>query len=259
MRSFLVLALLVAASAPAHAETLQEAIAAAYATNPDLASSRAGQRLSAEDAVLARNQLFPTIGANAVFDQQTFNPGNFGDQSRFVGSTVRLTQPVYRGGQTISNIKATKKRLLSGREQLRATENQLVFDTVQAYMNVLANQSEVELNASNVRVLERQLQASSDRFEVGDVTRTDVAQSEARLALARSQLIAAEAALDAASYTFERIVGHVPQNLQPPPPTPPLPGTAQQAIDLALSESPSVISARLGEQASRFEVNAARG
>ncbi|MGB7405301.1 MAG: TolC family outer membrane protein [Pacificimonas sp.] len=259
MKPLLTAALLASCTAlPAQAETLREALAAAYATNPDITGARAGQRLSDEELIRAKQAIRPALNATAIGDQETSSPGRFDDQSRLVNTSIELTQPVWRGGQIRNNIKASDRRVLAGREQLRATENQLMLDAVTAYMNVLADQSEVELTENNVRVLERQLQASSDRFEVGDVTRTDVAQSEARLSLARSQFIAAQSNLEASRNDYLRVIGHEPRDLQPPPPLPPLPGTPGQAVDLALAESPFVIAARLAEEAARYDVSSAR-
>lgn len=245
--------------APAAAETLREAMASAYATNPELAAARAGVRISDEDLVQARAEVRPSLGGQALLDQETTNPGDFTDRSRLVAGTIRLTQPIYRGGVTIAGIRAADRRVLSGREELRQTENDVLLDAVIVYMDVLRDQSEVELTENNVLVLERQLQASQDRFEVGDITRTDVAQSEARLALARSQNIAAQGNLEVSRNAYERVVGHPPENLQPPPPLPTLPASMKQAVDLALQESPSIISARLQEEAASFDVRAARG
>ncbi|MBV7257201.1 TolC family outer membrane protein [Pacificimonas sp. WHA3] len=244
---------------PVQAETLREAIASAYATNPDITAARAGQRLTDEELVRAKAGIRPTISSTSVLDQETTSPGRFDDQSRLFNSQIQLSQPVWRGGQTINNIRAADKSVLAGRERLRATENQLILDTVTVYLDVLSNQSEVELTQGNVSVLEQQLQASTDRFEVGDVTRTDVAQSDARLALARSQLISAQANLEASRHAYRRIVGNEPVNLQPPPPLPVLPGTPEQAVDLALAESPFVNSAKLAEQSARYSVSSARG
>lgn len=253
-------ALVVAASSmPASAESLRDAMAAAYSNNPTLAAARAGQQVTSEQLVQQLNRIKPTLGGQVTLDQETTGPGNFDDFSRLVTVGARLSQPVYRGGQIQAGIKAADNRVVSGREQLRATENQTIFDTVVAYMDVLRLQSEVELTSNQVKVLERQLQASKDRFEVGDLTRTDVAQSDARLALARSQQIAAQGNLANARAAYERVVGHAPTELEPPPPLPVLPGTQQQSIDLALAESPFLISARHQQEAARYDVKAAKG
>lgn len=248
-----------AAAAPAAADTLRDAMAAAYANNPTLAAARAGQQATSETLVQQRSRIRPTIGGQVTLDQETTGPGNFDDFSRLVTVGARLTQPVYRGGQIRAGIKSAGNRVSAGREQLRATENQTIFDTVVAYLDVLRLQSEVDLTANQVKVLERQLQASKDRFEVGDLTRTDVAQSEARLSLARSQNIAAGGNLANARATYERVVGRAPTDLETPPPLPVLPGTQQQAIDLALADSPFLIAAKRQQDAARYDVKAARG
>ena len=233
-------------------------MAAAYATNPDITSARAGQRLNDEELVRAKEAVLPSLGITSYVDQETTGPGRFDDQQRTFIVGVELRQPVYTFGRARSASRAADRGVLSGRQLLRGTENQLMLDVVTAYMDVLGDQSEVELTSNNVTVLERQLQASSDRFEVGDVTRTDVAQSEARLALARSQAIAAQANLEASRYSYERIVGHPPVDLQPPPPLPQLPDSADAAVDIALDLNPFIQSARLAEQAQRFRVENTR-
>lgn len=250
---------LVAVAAPAAAETLKDALEAAYANNPTLAAARAGQQATSEQVVQQLGRIRPTVGLQSTFDQENSSPGKFDDFSRLVTVGARLTQPVYRGGQVQAGISAAKYRDVAGREQLRATESQTMLDTVVAYMDVLRLQSEVDLTANQVRVLERQLQASQDRFEVGDLTRTDVAQSEARLALARSQNIAAEGNLANARSIYERVVGRAPGDLEPPPPLPELPSTQQQAIDLALVDNPSLLAAKKFEDAAKKDVSAAKG
>lgn len=245
-------------AAPTAAETLQEAMAAAYATNPDITSARAGQRLTDEELVRSKFDVLPTVNNSTVFDQETSDPGRFDDFSRLFSSTIDVRQPIYRFGRVRNNIRAADRSVLSGRALLRATENNLMLDVVTVYLDVLADQSEVELTQNNVRVLERQLQASSDRFEVGDVTRTDVAQSEARLSLARSNFIAAQANLQASRNVYEEVVGHPPQDLEPPPPLPPLPADPEEAVDIALLQNPLVESTRLAEEAQEFRVRSAR-
>ena len=156
---------------PAAAESLRDAMAAAYANNPVLAGARAGQQAVSEGVVQQLGEFRPTVGAQAALNQETTGPGRFNDMSRLVTVGVQLSQPVYRGGRLQAGLKAAKNREIAGREQLRGTENQTIFDTVVAYMDVLRLQAEVDLTSNQVRVLERQLQASNDRFEVGDLTR----------------------------------------------------------------------------------------
>lgn len=238
----------------ASADTLQEALASAYLTNPELTAQRAAQR-AIDETVSQGNAAFrPTLGTQANFNQDFVEPGQFEDDGRQFTAGVRLTQPVFAGGRNIANVRGADQRVLAGRQNLRQTENRVLLNTVTAYNDVLRDQQLVQLNENQVKVLEEQLRASRDRFEVGDVTRTDVAQSDARLANARSQLIAARGRLTASREAYRRIVGREPVDLQIPPPLPPLPGTVEQAVDIAAAENPQVLAARFQEAAARYDV-----
>jgi hypothetical protein len=125
-------------------------------------------------------------------------------------------------------------------------------------MDVIRDGSIVALNRNQVRVLETNLQASRDRFEVGDLTRTDVAQSEARLALARSALEIAEGRLSSSEENYQRVIGDRPDNLQPPPPLPPLPGTADQAVQVALANNSDLVSIAAQVRAAERDVQIVR-
>ena len=124
--------------------------------------------------------------------------------------------PVYQGGAVHNSVRAAETRVLAGRDTLRGTEADLFTATVGAYMDVIRDEAIVGLNRQNVKVLDVNLQATKDRFQVGDLTRTDVAQSEARLALARGQLQSAEAQLISSRENYIRIVGSPPVDLQTP-------------------------------------------
>ena len=151
---------------------------------------------------------------------------------------VNLTVPLFQGGLVRNSVNAAERRVLAAREGLRGTESDLFTDVVSVYMDVIRDKSIVQLNQQNVRVLEVNLQATQDRFEVGDLTRTDVAQSEARLAIARGQLRSAEAGLIASRENYVRLVGDAPGTLQPPPPLPNLPAAPEPAVEVALAENP---------------------
>jgi outer membrane protein len=129
---------------------------------------------------------------------------------------------------------------------------------VTAYLDTQRDATVVDLNRNQVRVLQEQLRASRDRFEVGDLTRTDVAQSEARLSLAQSNLRLSEAQLVASQENYRRVVGHGPGVLAPPPPLPALPGTVDQAVDLAVADNPTLGAARINERAATYDVNTVR-
>jgi outer membrane protein len=125
-------------------------------------------------------------------------------------------------------------------------------------MDVIRDRAIVELNQNNVKVLETNLEATRDRFQIGDLTRTDVAQSEARLQLGRAQLATAQGNATASEATYRQVVGHPPGNLAPPPPLPPLPTTADEAVRIALASNPDLISITQQEIAAGYDVNVAR-
>jgi outer membrane protein len=249
-RSLLLLAVACTA-APAGAETLAEAIAAAYQSNPDLDAQRAAVRIADEGVPQALAAGRPTIGTQVSFNQAGLE---FRDNGRTYTSGLQISQSLFQGGRVRSSTSAAEARILASRARLRASENSIVLNVVTAYADVLRFERVVGLNDSQVKVLDRELQASKDRFEVGDVTRTDVAQSQARLANAQSNRVLAENQLAAARQAFRRVVGHAPETLDPLPPLPLLPGTAGQATDIARSNNPQLIAARFDEEAARFDV-----
>lgn len=240
------------AAGSARADTLQDAIAAAYASNPDLLAQRDAVRQSDEGVSQARSAGRPSVGIQGSVGQAGLN--NFTDNGRTYTVGIQLNQSLYRGGRVPVARSAAQARIYAARARLRAQENQIVLNVVTAYADVLRFTRVVELNGNQVRVLERELQASRDRFEVGDLTRTDVAQSEARLANAQSNLVLAENQLVAAREAYIRAVGKPPENLEPLPPLPPLPGTEGQAVDLASVNNPQLIAARFDESAARYDV-----
>ncbi|MBC7519753.1 MAG: TolC family outer membrane protein, partial [Sandarakinorhabdus sp.] len=176
------------------------------------------------------------------------------DNGRTYTAGLQLQQSLYQGGRTRTGVSAAGDRILAARARLRSTENTIVLGVVTAYVDVLRFARVVELNQSQVKVLEREQQQAKDRFEVGDVTRTDVAQAQARLANAQSNLVVAQNQSAAARQAYQRVVGRPPQDLEPMPPLPVLPGTVGQAVDFARDNSPALIAARFDESAARYDV-----
>jgi len=182
----------------ASADTLREALVSSYNTNPTLNAQR--EELKATDAGVAiarsagRPQISGTVGLNrdlsrsGVLDTSASRGPN-------LSTTVDLSVPLFNGGSVRNSINAAKARVDAGRGQLRGVEGDVFTQAVLAYMDVIRDRAIVELNQNNVRVLQTNLEATRDRFEIGDVTRTDVAQSEARLQLGRSQLATSEGRL----------------------------------------------------------------
>ncbi|MCA6290630.1 TolC family outer membrane protein [Phenylobacterium sp.] len=257
------LAALSLAPSAASAETLAEAIAMAYASNPTLQAQRAQLRALDENWYQARAGYRPTLSVSgrATWSETTI-PGTrpLVDVENNSGSAVlSLTQPVYSGGRVASAVSAAEADSLSGREGLRRVEAQVLGQVIQSYVDVRRDQEALRIRQTNVAVLQRQLDESRARFEVGEITRTDVAQSEARLAAAVALLNSAQATLATSRASYEAVVGQAPGNLAPEPPIGSLlPASVEQAWDLAESGSPVVRAAEYAEQASRARIAGAR-
>lgn len=240
----------------ASADTLQEALVQTYNTNPTLTGQRAQLRQLDEAVGIARAQGRPQVSATAGINQDLTRTG--GGNGRNINAGVDVSYPLFNGGSVRNQIRAANERVLAGRANLRATEGDVFTEAVGAYMDVIRDSSIVALRRNQVRVLETNLQASRDRFEVGDLTRTDVAQSEARLALARSDLEIAEGQLTSSEENYRRVIGDLPDNLQPPPPLPPLPTTADQAVQIALANNADLVAVNAQIRAAGLDVAVAR-
>lgn len=253
-RSSLFAALLLASASasPLAAETLAEAIAQAYASNPELAAERARVRVTDEQVPQALAGGRPTVGARLNFDQAGLDA--FRDNGRTYTAGANVVWNFYQGGRIRAATNAAENRILAARARLRAAENQLILNVATAYADVIRSAELVRLNEGQIAVLDRELQANSDRFEVGDLTRTDVAQSQARLANARANLVSAQNEAAAARQAYIRFVGRAPENLEPLPPLPFVPGTEGQAVDLSQANNPALIAARFDEAAARYDV-----
>ncbi len=243
----------------ASAETLQEALRRAYETNPTLAAQRAGLRATDENVPIARASALPAVQLQSSYSENVILPITaFTAPSRTSQTQASLTYPLYSGGAVKNGVAAAKVRVEGGRAALRGTEADLFTAVVAAYMDVVRDSAVVQLNQQNLRVLDVNLQASRDRFEVGDLTRTDVAQSEARLALARSQLETAESRLIGSRESYVRLVGSPPGELDAPPPLPGLPADADSAVKIALAENPTLLAARKTLEATGYDIKTAR-
>ena len=244
----------------AGADTLRDALVSAYQTNPTLTAQR--QTLEATDATVAiakaagRPQIIGTVGLNRNLAQRgVLNTGGKGP-TLSVGADV--SYPLFNGGSVRNNVKAAQTRVEAGRATLRAVEGDVFTQAVSAYMDVIRDRAIVELNQNNVKVLTTNLEATRDRFQIGDLTRTDVAQSEARLQLGRSQLAAAQGQLTASEATYRQIIGHAPGQLAPPPPLPPLPTGPDEAVRIALASNPDLVAISRQAIAAGYDVRVAQ-
>ncbi|OYU36788.1 TolC family outer membrane protein [Novosphingobium sp. PASSN1] len=247
-----------AATAPVRADDLQGALAAAYATNPDLAAARATQRATDEGVPIARAPGLPSLSGTATYTEfLKQGPNNFLAPKRVFSADPTLSVPIFSGGAVKNSLAAAKVRVEAGQAGLRGTEAGVFSQVVAAYMDVIRDTATVGLTRNNVSVLEVNLKATSDRFEIGDVTRTDVAQSNSRLALARADLRSAEAALVASRERYVQIVGKAPDDLQPPPPLAGLPASPEEAVQIALDSNPDLAAAHQRAKAAGYDAKAA--
>ena len=248
-------AALLGAGAAAHAETLAEAVALAYQSNPQLQSQRAVQRQLDETYVQARAGFRPTSNASgsASYSQ---TPGPNGDTtSRNAASvSVAASQPLYTGGRVTAAVNAAEATILAGRQTLRATEQAVLQTVIQAFQDVLRDQQIVAIRQQSVTVLSSQFEETGARFEAGLLTRTDVARAEAQLAAARAQLTSSQAQLQISRANYATAVGQNPGELIPPPTLPGLPADVTAAFAEAESNNPNLQRAQLSEQASRYRV-----
>ena len=247
----------------ATAESLGDALASTYKTNPRLDAARATLRASDEEVPRAKAGYRPTVNgtASAGYQRTDTSPKSTLDGEVHPKSYgVNVVQPIFRGFRTLNGVRVAEANVRAGRELLRTTEQAVMLDAVTAYMDVVRDQAIVKLRENNVQVLSKELKATQDRFSVGEVTRTDVAQAEARKAAAVSALDAAKSSLKTSRGTFERVVGHPPSNLRDQKPQEKLlPKSRDEAIAIGSKENPAVVGALYREQAARHTVDLTYG
>lgn len=271
-------AALLAVAPRAGAQTLSDALAYAYANNPALLAGRAQLRAVDENVPQALAGWRPTVNitstaggidgnlrtlqAEAVPDPT--QPDGFGVrrygvtqrvERELYTNNVTITQPVFRGGRTVASTRRAENQVLAQRARLLQSEQQVLGDSVTAYVQVIRWQEELRLNINNEQVLTEQLRATNERFRVGEITRTDVAQAEARLADARARRSGAEGELQSARATFQRVIGVMPQRLVAPQPLRPPVTNAQEAALAAATNNPQVVAALFDEAAARDAID----
>jgi outer membrane protein len=244
------------AGAVAHAETLADALALAYQSNPTLQSQRALQRQLDETYVQARAGYRPTVSASATtsWSQTAPVPGGAYVNKNSTGATLAASQPLYTGGRADAAVDSAEATVLAGRQTLRAAEQTVLQAVVQAYQDVLRDQQVVEIRRESVNTLKNQLDETNARLEVGLLTRTDVARAEAQLAAARAALSTAQAQLQISRGNYTTAVGQNPGELVPPAPLAGLPANVDDAFNAAEAENPNLRRAQITEQASRYRV-----
>jgi outer membrane protein len=266
--------------APVRADTLEGALVQAYQNNPSLNAQRASVRATDEGVPQALAGYRPRVTATGSVGQQywdtttrsTFkqpfvpsatNPTpyttNVGGMSPY-GGGVTVTQTLYNGFQTANRTRQAESQVQSARETLRLTEQTVLLNAVTAYMNLLRDTAILDLQRRNVEVLQEQLRQTRDRFNVGEVTRTDVAQSESRLASGRSQVLVAEANYTASVATYRQVIGVQPGKLAPGAPVDRFsPNTVNSAVDVGTATNPQVTTAQYNVDVALQAVKVAEG
>jgi outer membrane protein len=262
---------------PALADTIEAALVRAYQNNPQLNAQRATVRATDEGVPQALSGYRPKVAVTASAGYQYLDTlTNIGGQNaagnpivvsnlihgtnapRSVGTTV--TQNLFNGQQTANKTRTAEMQVSGAREALRVLEQTVLLSAATIYMDYLRDSAIVEVQRSNVRVLEQTLKQTKDRFNVGEVTRTDVAQSEAQLAAGKTQLLTAESTLVTTRSNFRRIIGNEPEALAPGSPVDRyLPGTLPSAVNLGLTENPNVTAAMFGIDVSYLQVKVNEG
>lgn len=261
-----VLLLALAGPTPALADTIEAALVRAYQNNPQLNAQRAQVRSTDENVPQALSGYRPKVSLTATggYQYQDLQSGvgtNSVFGSRFPRSVgVTATQTLYNGNQTANRTRAAESQVSGAREALRSLDQTVLLQAATTYMDYLRDAATLEVQRSNVRVLEQTLKQTRDRFNVGEVTRTDVAQSEAQLAAGKTQALTAEANLTTTRANFRRIIGNEPTNLAPGSPVDRfLPPTLAASIELALIENPNVTASMYGIDVNYLQVKVAEG
>lgn len=241
----------------AYAGPFEDALVSAYKTNPNIKAQIENVNIADEQVSQAVSGWRPTITGNYSKGRQrnSFSGSDY-NYTDAQTKAVRVSQPIFNGGETIANTRSAKKNVKAAREDLKNTEQNILLQAVAAYMDVVRDEAVLELSRSNHQVLQKQLEASKSRFAVGEVTRTDVAQSEARLARASTDVTQAKGALEVSRATFERVIGFKPTKLEKPKDLPTLPTSLDDALKTALLHNPAYNAAQQREKAAEHEVSA---
>lgn len=249
-------ALSAGAAVSAAAETLTDALIRAYQTSPLLDSNRASLRALDESIPQARAARRPQVQAGASAAGQTDISDFPFDNSAQVALQASLL--LFDSGASKAAVESARYGVAAGRASLLNVEQEVLFAAVEAYMDVIQALEFVRISQNDVRVLGEQVDATNSRFEVGEVTRTDVSQTEARLAASRATLVDARGNLEVARQAYLAAVGSLPGKLEPPPVLPKLPAAITEAEQIAVRQNPAVVAARFNERAAVSDFDRAR-
>jgi outer membrane protein len=248
----------------ANAETLNDALIKAYLNNPTLKSERASVRATDEGVSQALANWRPNVTwTGSIARSNNDNNARSGDDRSQnltpMSSNFTITQPIFRGFQTVSATAEAEANVKASRWRLVEAEQSIFLDAVNAYSNVVRDIAVLELTSNNEAVLQRQLEATRDRFEVGELTRTDVSQAEARLAKSTADRIQAQGDLESSRANYQNIIGDLPQGLQVPEMPLDLPTSVEEAIDRAKKNNPLFLASYYDEEAAIENIDEVAG
>lgn len=243
-------------------QTLPEALVQAYKANPTLEGQRAATRQADEGYAQALASFLPQVSVTGSYTRRTVETettvSGLTNRTRSTSEPnsygLQASQSLFEGGRRIALLASVDAQIDAAQAGLRATEQQVLLAAVAAYVNVRRDEEQLAIRTANVTLLEEQLRAARERFDVGVITRTDVAQAEARLAGAKAGLAGALADLEASRAAYARIIGAPPEKLAAPPAVAGLPPTLDEALSIALSANPDLDRARSGERVARESV-----
>jgi outer membrane protein len=257
LRTCAVAALLALGAGAAGAESLADALVKAYQTSPLLEANRAALKSLDEGVPQAGSKKRPQVGVSVGATTQSSVEDIEGDHLSNAQAALSASLLVYDHGQTAASVAAATNRIAAGRADLVNVEQQVLYNAVVAFVDVRRSLEFVRLGRSDVDRLTETLDATQNRYDVGEVTRTDVSQSQSRLAASRSTLADSQGALEVARQTFREAVGTLPGNLDPLPPLPAVPKTQAEAERIALQRHPQIVAAQFTERAAVYDFDRA--
>ena len=249
----------------AEAQSLRDALAQTYESNPDLAAERAGLRATDESVPQALSNWRPEVEIDSSYGVRkrdrdfSSSAPDLENTDQLQSISLGITQNLFRGFRTISETDSARNRVAAGRANLIDAEQSVLLEAVTAYVNVVRDRVILSLRENNVRVLEQERQATADRFEVGELTRTNVAQADSRLADSISQRTLARGNLNSSTADYVEVVGSAPADLIRPTLPDRLPSSEEEAVQLAKTNNPSVVAQDFNERADRDAIDVVAG
>jgi outer membrane protein len=239
-----------------YAADLNDALISAYQKNPEIKSAILELKAVDENMPAAISGMLPSVSISAEEAKRNTTLNNI---DKIKGGTdsqsIEITEPLFKGGRTVANIKKAKNQIFAARAKLQNTEQQVLLSVVEAYMNIVRDKELYELAQNNTKVMQKHLEAAKERFKLGEVTQTDVAQAKASLAKANSELIKASRSVESSKSDYRKIVGEEPINIQMPPMPAVIKGSRDDLVNTALANNPIVKSAEYNFKAAKNDIS----